>query len=182
MKRVQPNCCLPAAIIFSILSCSRIFSSSRKFTSPSIFSFCSLISTSWSLSLSFSKSPSDCSWIQSFPKDYVRTQHRTEQRNKIHDHCAYPSCFGDNILQVFNDFMLPLNFFLLRKEVCFHCPKSHFATQHSACEVLLSIFSYSYFSFLQFHVSSFQHKLLVHLHPLGKVVYMRQLFAQLPVL
>ena len=66
----MPDCCLPADITFSILSCSLIFSPSRKFTSPSIFSFCSLSSRSWSLRRSFSKSPSECSWIKTLTTVY----------------------------------------------------------------------------------------------------------------
>lgn len=42
--------------------------------------------------------------------------------------------------------------------------------------------TFSYISFLQLLVNIFQHALLVHLHALGEVIYVRQLLTELQVL
>lgn len=90
---------------------------------------------------------------------------------------VHPSDCSDDVLQVFNDLLQPLNFFLSGKDA------QDFAK--SQIKLLLSLMLPvlpSYFGILQLHVCSFKHAVLVYLHLLGQVVYVGELLAQLQVL
>lgn len=90
---------------------------------------------------------------------------------------VHPSDCSDDVLQVFDDLLQPLNFFLSSEDAQ-DFPKSQIKHLFS---VILPV-PPSYFCILELHVCSFKHTVLVNLHLLGQVVYVGELLAQLQVL